>query len=183
MKRSSDTTLTRATVIHGFVRFADGTITALNAPGAGTTGATGTYPAIINDNGVIAGYYSDPRSRLSRISADTVIEPRPIAPTTSLRGVVFKPGWVDEPIPKLNHKSETVRIRLRGLSAFTRWVAGTSLGSVKAASSRIGDFWQPSLPYTPKRYVKASHLATAEDGEEQPANREQLHSVRFNLSA
>jgi hypothetical protein len=37
-----------------------GTITRFNAPGAGTTAATGTYPVSINNNGVIVGYYSDP---------------------------------------------------------------------------------------------------------------------------
>jgi hypothetical protein len=50
---------------HGFVRSADGTITTLNAPGAGTgtssaTGySLGTKALSINDDGVIAGYYID----------------------------------------------------------------------------------------------------------------------------
>jgi hypothetical protein len=51
---------------HGFVRAADGTITTLNAPGAGTglspdtQDPLGTKALSINGNGVIAGYYSDP---------------------------------------------------------------------------------------------------------------------------
>jgi hypothetical protein len=51
---------------HGFVRAADGTITTLNAPGAGTctsplTGyQLGTKALSINDDGVITGYYIDP---------------------------------------------------------------------------------------------------------------------------
>jgi hypothetical protein len=51
---------------HGFVRAADGTITTLNAPGAGTgtsslTGdSLGTKALSINDDGVITGYYIDP---------------------------------------------------------------------------------------------------------------------------
>jgi hypothetical protein len=44
---------------HGFMVSASGAITTFNAPGAGTTLATGTYPRSINDNGVIVGYYSD----------------------------------------------------------------------------------------------------------------------------
>jgi len=50
---------------HGFVRSADGTITTLNAPGAGTGTSPsygyslGTKALSINDDGVIAGYYSD----------------------------------------------------------------------------------------------------------------------------
>jgi hypothetical protein len=39
---------------------ASGTITTFNAPGAGTTAATGTFSVSINDNGVIVGYYGDP---------------------------------------------------------------------------------------------------------------------------
>jgi hypothetical protein len=42
---------------HGFVRAADGTITTFVAPGAGTTGAAGTFPTSINAAGTIAGYY------------------------------------------------------------------------------------------------------------------------------
>lgn len=51
---------------HGFVRAADGTITTLNAPGAGTgispdtQDPLGTKAESINDSGVITGYYSDP---------------------------------------------------------------------------------------------------------------------------
>jgi hypothetical protein len=47
-------------VYHGFMVSASGTITTFNAPGAGTTLATGTFPVSINDNGVFVGYYSDP---------------------------------------------------------------------------------------------------------------------------
>jgi hypothetical protein len=47
-------------VYHGFMVSTGGTITTFNAPGAGTTEATGTFPTSINDNGVIVGYYSDP---------------------------------------------------------------------------------------------------------------------------
>jgi hypothetical protein len=51
---------------HGFVRAADGTITTLNAPGAGTglspntQDPLGTKALSINDDGVITGYYIDP---------------------------------------------------------------------------------------------------------------------------
>jgi hypothetical protein len=51
---------------HGFVRSADGTITTLDAPGAGmgTSSLTGyplgTKALSINDDGMIAGYYIDP---------------------------------------------------------------------------------------------------------------------------
>jgi hypothetical protein len=50
---------------HGFVRYADGTITTLNAPGAGTGTSSltgyqlGTKALSINDDGVITGYYID----------------------------------------------------------------------------------------------------------------------------
>jgi hypothetical protein len=50
---------------HGFVRSADGTITTINAPGAGTgtspaTGyPLGTRAQSVNDDGVTAGYYID----------------------------------------------------------------------------------------------------------------------------
>ncbi len=48
-------------VDHGFVRAADGTITApIDAPGAGTTGMfPGTSPASINSGGDISGIYTD----------------------------------------------------------------------------------------------------------------------------
>jgi hypothetical protein len=52
-------------VIHGFVRSANGTITTLDAPGAGTgtspaTGfPLGTQALSINNLGVITGYYID----------------------------------------------------------------------------------------------------------------------------
>ena len=42
-------------VLHGFLRASDGTITTLDAPGAGTQAATGTQATDINANGVIAG--------------------------------------------------------------------------------------------------------------------------------
>jgi hypothetical protein len=44
---------------HGFVRAANGTITELNAPGAGTGGKQGTYAFGINSAGTIAGSYID----------------------------------------------------------------------------------------------------------------------------
>jgi hypothetical protein len=50
---------------HGFVRAADGTITTINAPGAGTGTSSltgyqlGTKALSINDDGVIVGYYID----------------------------------------------------------------------------------------------------------------------------
>jgi hypothetical protein len=46
-------------VRHGFVRAANGTITELNAPGAGTAAKEGTYALGINSAGVIAGSYID----------------------------------------------------------------------------------------------------------------------------
>jgi hypothetical protein len=42
---------------HGFMVSASGAITTFNAPGAGTTDDTGTFPTSINNNGVIVGYY------------------------------------------------------------------------------------------------------------------------------
>jgi hypothetical protein len=45
-------------VYHGFMVSAGGAITTFNAPGAGTTEATGTFPISINNNGVIVGYYN-----------------------------------------------------------------------------------------------------------------------------
>jgi hypothetical protein len=44
---------------HGFVRAANGTITELNAPGAGTAANEGTVAMGINTAGTIAGYYQD----------------------------------------------------------------------------------------------------------------------------
>jgi hypothetical protein len=46
-------------VYHGFMVSASGSITTFNAPGAGTTKATGTFPTSINNNGVIVGYYNE----------------------------------------------------------------------------------------------------------------------------
>jgi hypothetical protein len=46
-------------VHHGFVRAADGTITELNAPGAGTAAKEGTYALGINSAGTITGSYMD----------------------------------------------------------------------------------------------------------------------------
>ena len=46
-------------VHHGFVRAADGTITELNAPGAGTAAKEGTYALGINSTGTIVGAYAD----------------------------------------------------------------------------------------------------------------------------
>jgi hypothetical protein len=44
---------------HGFVRAANGTITELNAPGAGTAAKEGTFAFGINTAGTIAGTYTD----------------------------------------------------------------------------------------------------------------------------
>jgi hypothetical protein len=51
-------------VVHGFMRSADGTITTFDAPGAGTSGLLvyGTAGFSINLSGVIAGTYTDPTS-------------------------------------------------------------------------------------------------------------------------
>jgi len=46
-------------VYHGFGVSARGAIRTFNAPGAGTTEATGTFPISINNNGVIVGYYNE----------------------------------------------------------------------------------------------------------------------------
>jgi hypothetical protein len=46
---------------HGFVRDPDGTITALDVPGAGTGDAQGTVADGINPGGQITGYYTDTR--------------------------------------------------------------------------------------------------------------------------
>jgi hypothetical protein len=45
---------------HGFVRDKHGIITTFDVPGAGTGFARGTTAQSINDEGAIAGYYSDP---------------------------------------------------------------------------------------------------------------------------
>jgi len=44
---------------HGFQRFADGTISTFDAPGAGTGPFQGTYPYAINNAGAIAGTVTD----------------------------------------------------------------------------------------------------------------------------
>ena len=44
---------------HGFVRDANGTITTLDVPGAGTAPFTGTEPLSINAKGVMTGFYAD----------------------------------------------------------------------------------------------------------------------------
>ena len=44
---------------HGFQRFADGTISTFDAPGAGTAQFQGTYPSAINNAGAIAGTVVD----------------------------------------------------------------------------------------------------------------------------
>ena len=46
-------------VAHGFARAANGTTTAFDAPGAGTTSTQGTIPVSINTAGQIAGMYRD----------------------------------------------------------------------------------------------------------------------------
>lgn len=47
--------------IHGFVRAANGTITAFDVPGAGADGNSfqGTFPQSINDLGEVTGFYAD----------------------------------------------------------------------------------------------------------------------------
>jgi len=44
---------------HGFQRFADGTISTFDAPGAGTGQFQGTFPSAINNAGAIAGTVVD----------------------------------------------------------------------------------------------------------------------------
>ena len=44
---------------HGFLRASDGTITTLDAPGAGSSAGTGTFPLTNNPSGAIVGYYMD----------------------------------------------------------------------------------------------------------------------------
>ena len=53
--------LDASNVYHGFLRKADGSIVVFDAPGADTTEGdfNGTFPAGINDAGLIAGYYID----------------------------------------------------------------------------------------------------------------------------
>ena len=53
--------LDASNVFHGFLRRADGRILVFDAPGADTTedDFNGTFPAGINDAGLIAGYYID----------------------------------------------------------------------------------------------------------------------------
>jgi len=45
---------------HGFLRAPDGTITSIDAPGAGTAPPQGSYSWSINTDGAIAGQYTDP---------------------------------------------------------------------------------------------------------------------------
>jgi hypothetical protein len=49
-------------VWHGFVRAADGTITTIDIPGAGTGGDQGTLVNTINAAGTVAGLYVDPNN-------------------------------------------------------------------------------------------------------------------------
>lgn len=44
---------------HGFVRTADGTISNIDDPSAGTASGQGTVAFVVNTAGVIAGYYID----------------------------------------------------------------------------------------------------------------------------
>jgi hypothetical protein len=44
-------------VVHGFVRFRDGSFATFEAPNASINGGLGTFPQSINRNGEIAGYY------------------------------------------------------------------------------------------------------------------------------
>jgi hypothetical protein len=81
---------------HGFVRYADGTITTLNAPGAGTGTSSltgyqlGTKALSINDDGVITGYYLDANEVYHgfMVSASGTITTfnAPGAPTTEATG-------------------------------------------------------------------------------------------------
>jgi hypothetical protein len=48
-----------STVIHGFLRSREGTVTSFDAPGAGVGPGQGTQPFSINPEGVITGYYTD----------------------------------------------------------------------------------------------------------------------------
>jgi hypothetical protein len=48
-----------STVLHGFLRARNGSITALDAPGAGTGAFQGTKAEAINPAGVITGTYFD----------------------------------------------------------------------------------------------------------------------------
>ena len=52
--------------VHGFVRTADGTITAVDVPGASTSNAQGTFPRCINPSGEIAGLYNDASHLVTR---------------------------------------------------------------------------------------------------------------------
>jgi hypothetical protein len=49
-------------VAHGFRRAADGTITTIDVPGAGTGEFQGTFAFSINPAGVITGWYKDANS-------------------------------------------------------------------------------------------------------------------------
>src|SRR5205823_5520934 len=49
-------------VNHGFVRASNGTLLTFDAPGAGSSGGQGTFipfGCCLNDNGEIAGFYTD----------------------------------------------------------------------------------------------------------------------------
>jgi len=46
-------------VLHGFLRYPDGTFATFDAPGAGSLAGQGTRPEIINPAGSIAGFYFD----------------------------------------------------------------------------------------------------------------------------
>jgi hypothetical protein len=48
-----------SSVIHGFVRASEGTLTTFDDPDAGTGGFQGTVAKSINSAGDIAGYYVD----------------------------------------------------------------------------------------------------------------------------
>lgn len=61
--------LDASSVLHGFLRAADGTITAFEAQGAGNGINEGTNPLSISASGQITGYYIDASFMVSRLRA------------------------------------------------------------------------------------------------------------------
>jgi len=71
------TYLDAGSVIHGFVRAADGTMTPpIDAPGAGTGALQGTASFSINDLGKITGAYADPNGMLHGYVAQFTATPQ-----------------------------------------------------------------------------------------------------------